>query len=537
MGSGEKVMRLVELGELIQDCRQRLQSLNDEKGIEQGEQIGKVLLSLDALGKGFEQYHGLFEKAVQGIFISTVEGEGVDGNQAFANMLGYESADELSNIKDFGAKHYATPSDRPGFLAALREKGELVNNEVRLKRLDGELIYVITNIRLTENGLLEGITIDITARKLAEERLRQSEEKYRRIVETAGEGFLLMDGELAITDVNEAYCRMIGYSRQEIIGKTAFDFASEEYRQFLTTHREELLAREYREFEGTLIGKDGKEIPVLVHANTLRDDQGEVIGNMAFVTDMTQHKRALALAGEVQKSLLPQGNLRMRGLDIAGRSIACDEIGGDYFDYLCGEECASGPFGVVVGDISGHGVDAALLMTAARSFLRMRASQVGSISQVIDEMNRHLTLEVLDAGRFMTLFYMTVDPENGCLRWVRAGHDPAIVYDPATDNFEELKGSGLALGVDEEYAYQENVRMGLGPGEIIVVSTDGIWEASNKDGNMFGKERLREIIRQNRSKGAEDILKAVYGELHNFTLGLRPEDDRTLVVVKVEAGS
>jgi sigma-B regulation protein RsbU (phosphoserine phosphatase) len=370
-------------------------------------------------------------------------------------------------------------------------------------------------------------------RLAAESEVRKSEEKYRRIVETAGEGFLLMDRDLNITDVNEAYCRMVGYSRQALIGKPPFDLASHEYKQFLLLKRDELLSKEYKEFEGVVLAKDGRHVPILVHGNTLTDDQGAVIGNMAFVTDMTEQKKSLELAGEIQKSLLPQKNLRINGLDIAGRSIPCEEIGGDYFDYLLGEEYSNRPFSVVVGDITGHGVDAALLMTSARAFLRMRSAQPGSISQIINEMNHHLTRDVLDTGRFMTLLYMTIDTDNGHLRWVRAGHDPAIVYDPLQDKLEELKGAGLALGLDEKFAYEENLKTELTSGQIIAIGTDGIWEAFNRDGEMYGKERFHSIIRKNASAEAKDILNAIYSDLDSFRSGLKPEDDITLVVIKI----
>jgi PAS domain S-box-containing protein len=371
----------------------------------------------------------------------------------------------------------------------------------------------------------------------AESELRKREEKYRRIVETAGECFLLMDNNLAVTDINDACCRMTGYKREEIIGKTVFDFATEEYNRFLMINKDELSSRDYRESEGTVVAKDGRIIPILVHGSTLRDDQGVLIGTMAFVTDMTEHKKSLALAGEVQRGLLPQKSPNIPGLDIAGRIITCDEIGGDYFDFLSGTDCPSQHFGVVVGDVTGHGVDAALLMTSARAFLRMRTSQCGSISQIVSEMNRHLTLDVLDSGRFMTLFYMTIDTENKSLRWIRAGHDPAMLYDPAQATFEELKGAGLALGVDEHFVFEENQKQGLTGGQIIAIGTDGIWEARNKDGKMYGKNRFCEIIRHNANEIANDIVNAVYDDIDRFTSGLKSEDDITLVVIKIEGNS
>ena len=537
MVSSPKFMKTDEVRVLLDAFRGKLEHLQDDMKQDSHEQVGELLSEFDDLDRAFKQYESLYENAVQGFFISTPKGEGVDCNSAYARMLGYDSPEELRHIKDFGEKHYVNPENRAKNIQILRDKGRLVNNEVNLRRKDGKPIWALSNVRLTEDGLIEGITIDITDKKLAEQQLEQSEEKYRRIVETTGEGFLLMDEDLSIIDVNEAYCRMIGYDYGEILDKTPLDFSTEEFRQFLITNKEKLSSKDYREFEGAFVAKDGHNVPILVHSNTLRDDLGAVIGNMFFVTDMTEHKKSLVLAAEVQRSLLPQESPEIQGLDIAGKIITCEEIGGDYFDFLSGTECPGGPFGVVVGDVTGHGVDAALLMTTARAFLRMRASQCGSISQIVTEMNRHLAQDVLDTGRFMTLFYMTIDVERGDLRWVRAGHDPALIYDPGQDDFEELKGAGLALGVDEEFAYEENIRTELTTGQVVVIGTDGIWEARNRHGEMFGKDRFREIVRHHAKAKANEILDAVYSELNSFTLGLKSEDDLTLVVIKILASS
>ena len=148
-------------------------------------------------------------------------------------------------------------------------------------------------------------------------------------------------------------------------------------------------------------------------------------------------------------------------------------------------------------------------------------------------MNRHLTSDVLDTGRFMTLFYLTIDPNKKRLQWVRAGHDPAIIYDPELNRFEELTGVGIALGVNENFRYEENIKSGVAEGQIIALGTDGIWEACNKDGIMFGKERFREIIRRNARESAVNILDAVYDGLDRYTRGLKSDDDITLVVAKV----
>jgi len=376
-------------------------------------------------------------------------------------------------------------------------------------------------------------------RPRVESEVQKSEEKYRRIVETAGEGFLLLDSQFVIRDVNDAFCRLVGCGRNEVLGRKVSLFSSEDSGSYLLYGQSDHPGGngDSRKFEDTLTAKDGRKIPILVHGDTLRDDRGAVIGNMAFITDMTAHKQSLALAGEIQRSLLPQDNPQIRGLDVAGRNVSCDEIGGDYFDYLWGLECPSNHFDAVVGDVTGHGVDAALLMTSARAFLRMRAAQCGAISQVITEMNRHLTQDILSTGRFMTLFYLSIDSHNGSLQWVRAGHDPAVVYDPDEDRFEELQGSGLALGVDGEYVFEEYRKAGLRRGQIIAIGTDGIWETFNTKGEMFGKQRFRRIIRNRAHLGANGIVDAVFEGLNAFSRGLKQEDDITLVIIKIEDSS
>jgi PAS domain S-box-containing protein len=253
-----------------------------------------------------------------------------------------------------------------------------------------------------------------------------------------------------------------------------------------------------------ILTKSGEVRWIKDQTSVIRDANGIKTQTQGVLVDITDHKKALELAGEVQKNLLPQKNLRFNGLDIAGKSVPCEEV------------------------------DAALLMTSARTFLRMRSSQPGSIAQIVNEMNRHLLRDVLDTGRFMTLLYMTIDTDNGHVRWVRAGHDPAILYDPVQDKFEKLKGVGVALGLDEKFAYEENLKTELASGQIIAIGTDGIWESFNRDGEMYGKERFHSIIRKNaNAEEANDILNAIYNDLDSFRSGLKPDDDITLVVIRI----
>lgn len=245
-------------------------------------------------------------------------------------------------------------------------------------------------------------------------------------------------------------------------------------------------------------------------------------------------RQALALADEVQRNLLPQAAPGLPGFDIAGTSLYSDATGGDYFDFLEATHARQNRFGVIIGDVTGHGVAAALLMTTARAFLRMRSFQPGSLASVVDDVNRLLCADVGDSGRFMTLFYLAIDTEKKRLHWVRAGHDPIILYDAATGVVTDIPDQGgPPLGIVTGARYAENSTAGFAPGQVALLATDGLWESRNAAGEMYGKDRVRESLRRNADKPAAAIVTAVLGELQRFLGPDQPDDDVTLVAIKV----
>lgn len=154
------------------------------------------------------------------------------------------------------------------------------------------------------------------------------------------------------------------------------------------------------------------------------------------------------------------------------------------------------------------------------------------MSEIITDVNRQLVQDVEDSGQFMTMFFLALDTATRQLEWVRAGHDPGIVYDPASDAFGELGGSGIALGVDAEWIYEHIKKTDFSNGQIIFLSTDGIWEARNKKGDMMGKEPILNAIRQNADSDAAQIIDAIFDILEKFIGGVKIEDDITSVVIK-----
>ena len=249
--------------------------------------------------------------------------------------------------------------------------------------------------------------------------------------------------------------------------------------------------------------------------------------------EMLRH--TLALADEIQKNLLPTVPPQSPHFDIAGHSLYCSETGGDYFDYFGVPRPENRDIDVVVGDVSGHGVEAALLMTTVRALLRLSISRGGGLDRIINDVNRHLAEDVGQSGRFMTLYLLRLIPNAGAIEWVRAGHDPAIWYDPATDRLTELMGAGTALGVDHAFRFRLNRETGLAPGQIIFLATDGLWETRNPQGAFFGKQPVYDLIQRHSREPASAIVDHLLAGMHRFR-GVRPlEDDVTLVVIKIKS--
>ena len=265
--------------------------------------------------------------------------------------------------------------------------------------------------------------------------------------------------------------------------------------------------------------------------NVLRKMSEDLVQAKQRIEEQNQIlKESLTLAQEVQQSLLPIEAPLVDGFEVAGRSLYCDETGGDYIDYLPGENGLA----VVVGDVSGHGVAAALLMTTARALLRMRSDFGGSPAQLVTHLNRSLTSDVQNSGRFMTLIYLWLDSYKHTVTWVRAGHEPGLRYTPETGEFSKLMGEGLALGVLDNVTYNEYTTSPLDAGEIVIIGTDGITETRDTQGRLFGQQRLMELVRNKADCSASKILNACLLEVQNFRAGLQREDDETLVVIKAK---
>ncbi|PNU19573.1 hypothetical protein C2E25_11580 [Geothermobacter hydrogeniphilus] len=242
-----------------------------------------------------------------------------------------------------------------------------------------------------------------------------------------------------------------------------------------------------------------------------------------------QMKQSLLVAREIQQLLLPDKVPDFPGLQIAGGISYCDEIGGDYYDFIHSGE---NYLGVVVGDVVGHGVGAALLMASVSGALRSSvASGSDNLEELFGWLNRFLSEDVGDT-RFMTLFYARFDLARQSLCWISAGHGPVYYYRADCRSIEELSVVGVPLGIMNDADYPESCREPLRPGDVLAIGTDGIWEARNAAGEQFGEDRFLELLQDNVSAPAEEIYRIIIGAVHDFLGREAQEDDITLVIVK-----
>jgi sigma-B regulation protein RsbU (phosphoserine phosphatase) len=240
-------------------------------------------------------------------------------------------------------------------------------------------------------------------------------------------------------------------------------------------------------------------------------------------------KQSLLAAREIQQRLLPEAAPFFKGFDIAGKTFYCDETGGDYFDYISIDDRR---LAVVVGDVTGHGIGPTLLMASARSVLRSQTTpELQNAGGLLADLNRHLEQDTAD-NLFMTLFYGILDAEARTFSWVSAGHGPAFHYHRRTGQFEELASTGIPLGILADALFECSGPNLVETGDILLIGTDGIWESRAADGQMFGIERLQEVVANAATGSAEEILSAVLAAENRFRGELALEDDLTLLVVK-----
>ncbi|RZB36152.1 MAG: phosphoserine phosphatase RsbU/P [Desulfobacteraceae bacterium Eth-SRB2] len=268
--------------------------------------------------------------------------------------------------------------------------------------------------------------------------------------------------------------------------------------------------------------------------NTLANQGAVAIENARMIEEVIEKERMeeeLSIARDLQTSMLPAECPIIKGFEIAAYSLSAMEVGGDFYDFI---EMGKDGVGMVIGDVTGKSVSGALVMSASRSIFRMLSEEQMSVDEIMIRANRR-TKKDIKTGMFVALLYAVLNAEDKTLSLCSAGQTQPIYWSSETGETRlvETKGDTFPLGILEDVGYEET-QLQLLPGDKVVLYTDGIVEAMNDKEEMFGFERLIEVVQEARSMTADSLLKEIIDKVNVFAGGAAQHDDLTIIVLGVE---
>jgi PAS domain S-box-containing protein len=409
----------------------------------------------------------------------------------------------------------------------------------------------------TVTGAIETIR-DITDRKRAEQEIVRSRRSLADIISFLPDATLAINLDGVVITWNKAMEELTGIPAASMIGKGDFAYSLpfyQERRPMLAnlilmpeTEVESLYTHVQREgdtlvvdtFIPNLRGRSGRYF--WAKASPLYDPEGTVTGAIETIRDITERREMegrlarsnaeLQIAAEIQKSFMPEVIPQIAGFTIAARTVMAKEVGGDFFDVIPFEIIAldTGTLGLLIADVSGKGVPAALFMALSRIVVRVNALWHRDPAKAIHDANNLITRDA-KSGMFVTLFFGTLNERDRTLTYVNAGHNPPVVFRSRDGSLEELMPTGIVLGAAENRNYSSRT-IPVGPDDVIVMYTDGVTESINAQEEMFGEDRLRDIILKNASFPAQAILERILSGVQEFTGDMPQFDDITLMVIK-----
>jgi len=234
----------------------------------------------------------------------------------------------------------------------------------------------------------------------------------------------------------------------------------------------------------------------------------------------------LKVASEIQMRLQPVAPPKLEGWDMTAVSFPCREIGGDYYDYIPRRD---GKLVLAVGDVSGKGTGAALLMSSVHAAVRAQSQARTSISEVMEEVSSYI-YENSPSNKYLTLFYSVLDPKTGELAYSNGGHNTPLLL-RTNGEIVKLDKGGLPVGLMTGMGYDED-RIEFNVGDVLVIYSDGITESVNPQDEEFGEERLIEVLQKNLSRSASGIRDRIDEALTRFVDAAAPVDDMTVMIVK-----
>jgi PAS domain S-box-containing protein len=418
----------------------------------------------------------------------------------------------------------------------------------------------------------EELEAEIGERRRAEAELQVSEEKYRRLFEDSRDTIFISTPAGQLLDINPAGVSLFGYSRTELEQMNAVDVyidpaGRQRFREAIERHGM------VRDYELKLLTKEGEVKDCLVTATVRYADDGQILNYQGIVRDITDQKRVerervrllaiereLTLAQEIQQSLLPPAHPNWNGPDMVCYSIPAREMGGDLYVYhafekddllsrgrggrvKAAEEISSflrlpASFAIAVGDVSGKGMPAALLMAVSVASFQAIIGQGLSPQALLTHLDQAIALYTRTTGQNCALVYTEItlspaDGKGGVMRVANAGCVmPLIRRADGAVMWVEVFGTPLGMELSSEVGYRE-VEVSLSPGDLIILTSDGVIEATNAPGELFSFDRLEQAVAAGPTASAQAMLDHLKAEIAAFVGQTEPHDDMTIVVLQV----
>jgi sigma-B regulation protein RsbU (phosphoserine phosphatase) len=527
-----------------------------------------------ALLREKENYYGLFDHLVEGIFRTTPDGHYLLANVALARIYGYNSPVELmASIKDIGRSLYVDPARREEFVRLMQTSDTMTNFESQIYRKDGTTIWISENCRAVRDAqgkllYYEGTVEDITQGRQTEMNLRNSESLYHSLVETMPQNVFRKDLQGRFTFANQQYCKHYKCKLEEILGKTDFDFfpreLAEKYQKddqrVMETGQTYEITEEHHPF-----GQE-KRITHVVKTPLYSAD-GSIIGLQGIFWDVTEQHQAeerirqanaelarsreelrtknllmqenLQMAREIQFAMLPQQYpvfprtvpAEKSAFQFVHRYQPAETVSGDFFSVsaLSEDEAA-----VFICDVTGHGMRAALVTAMIRALVEELKPIARDPGMFLRKVNADLftILKTTGSPMLTTAFYLVANWRTGVLRFANAGHPKPLLIHRQTGRIEPLVNvsgkSQPALGLFEDPPYQSS-EIRIAQGDLVMLFTDGLYEVQGPNEELYSQERLIMDMKQHLSKPAAQLFDELMSAIGNFSVDHEFADDVCLV--------
>lgn len=373
-------------------------------------------------------------------------------------------------------------------------------------------------------------TVDMTGQNHA----RIEMQKLTSAVEQTADSVVITDRNGLIEYVNPAFESTTGYSREQVIGKTPGLLKSGRHdKSFYKKLWTQIL--QGKPYRGVIINKkkSGELYWCEQTITPMKDANGDITHFVSVIKDITLLKKKqetdmrLRIAHEIQQKLL-KATVTIPGFDIAGTTFPAVETSGDFYDFITLQD---GSIGLVIGDVCGHGLGAALIMTQTRAYLRAYAKVESDPGKILTLLNHDLVSD-LDNSNFVTLVLARLNSQQKTLDYASAGHPPGLLVD-RNGNVNELVSTGIPLGFMVDYHFQTSPARQLSAGNVVVFVTDGIIEARNQKQQDFGIERTLAIVRKYQKSQSRRVINRLDQAVRSFTENHPREDDMTAIVCRV----